>query len=61
MLDALDTYGDGCIPGLDSMVEHGGAIDIVGVGHVSVVLPLFMNLQEHFLPLAETVLLLLED
>jgi len=61
LLDALDAYGDGCISGLDSMVEHGGVIDIVGVGHVIVILPLFMNLQEHFLPLAESVLLLLKD
>ena len=61
LLDALDTYGDGCIPRLDRLVEHGGVIDIVCIGHVIVVLPLFVNLQEHFLPLAESVLLLLED
>ena len=61
MLDALDAKRDRIISRLDSLVEHGGVIDIVGIGHVIVVLPLFVNLQEHFLPLAESVLLLLED
>jgi hypothetical protein len=61
LLDALDANGDRIVSGLDGLVEHGGVIDVVGKGHVIVVLPLFMNLQEHFLPLAESVLLLLEN
>ena len=62
MFDPLDSDGDSIISGLDGdLVEHGGVIDILGEGHVIVVLPLFMNLQEHLLPLAESILFLLED
>lgn len=44
LLDALDAYGHRIVvPRLDSLVEHGGVIDIVGKGHVIVVLPLLMN------------------
>jgi hypothetical protein len=59
LLDALDANRDRIVSGLDSLVEHGGVIDIVGIGHVIVVLSLLMNLQEHFLPLAESFLFLL--
>jgi hypothetical protein len=61
LFDPLDANGDSIISGLDGLVEHGGVIDILGEGHVIVVLTLFMNLQEHLLPLAETILFLLED
>jgi hypothetical protein len=59
LLDTLDANSDRIISRLDSLVEHGGVIDIVCKGHVIVVLPLLMNLQEHFLPLAESFLFLL--